>query len=255
MRRRLVILLVWTFLPLNLYGMTIWDACRRGDERSVLAALQSGVSPDAPEQRTGERPLHIACSNGSLTLAFTLIERGADVDARNVLTGRTPLQAAIALGSTNVAAFLLRNGASVFRKDAVGYSCLHQAVLSGRVAMARVVLEAIILMTNASIPLRHTLDESANWYGNTPLHVAAGTGNADMIRFLLKFSPSLNLRNDEEGDTPLHAAVQSGSLECVKLLVESGAVTDVRNYRRLTPEDLAEDRGLLRIAEYLRGLR
>lgn len=58
-------------------------------------------------------------------------------------------------------------------------------------------------------------------YGTTPLHVAAGNGDAVTVRLLLKHGTQVDAR-DGYG-TPLHSASHEGDLETVRVLLEAGA--------------------------------
>ncbi|MES2841980.1 MAG: ankyrin repeat domain-containing protein [Pseudomonadota bacterium] len=58
--------------------------------------------------------------------------------------------------------------------------------------------------------------------GRTPLHYAAGDGNAAEVRRLLKAGADAN-HQDANGWSPLHFAAQASSAECTDALLGSGA--------------------------------
>jgi ankyrin repeat protein len=76
--------------------------------------------------------------------------------------------------------------------------------------------------------------------GSTPLHLAAASGDPDLVRRILQFKPGVNERNlnlneyshgqwlsGEEAimpvdKAPLHCAVESGDVEVVQLLLDAG---------------------------------
>lgn len=61
--------------------------------------------------------------------------------------------------------------------------------------------------------------------GLTLLHLAAGTGQADSVAWLLKKQLSATDANNEEGLTPLHCCVLAGKLcnSSVEHLIRAGA--------------------------------
>ncbi|SDC90706.1 ankyrin repeat domain-containing protein [Actinokineospora iranica] len=62
--------------------------------------------------------------------------------------------------------------------------------------------------------------------GLTPLMVAAGRGDADMVRLLIESGADIYTTDPTAGGTALHKAVQGGDLETVRVLVDAGAFID-----------------------------
>ncbi len=63
---------------------------------------------------------------------------------------------------------------------------------------------------------------------NTPLHIAASTGNEIMLSKLLALNANINAENII-GDTPMHLAARKGYTEIIKLLLANGADTTIKN--------------------------
>ncbi len=63
--------------------------------------------------------------------------------------------------------------------------------------------------------------------GETPLHLAAGAGDAEIVAILLGQDPDIDAKDTVQGNTPLHNAVASGSIEVVEALLKRGAKVDV----------------------------
>jgi ankyrin repeat protein len=61
-------------------------------------------------------------------------------------------------------------------------------------------------------------------YNSTPLHLAVGCNNKDVVLLLIQAGANVNAR-DAEQQTPLHIAAMSGNVEMVPILLEHGADT------------------------------
>ncbi len=62
--------------------------------------------------------------------------------------------------------------------------------------------------------------------GLTPLMVASGRGNAELVKILLDAGADLFAVDTRAGASALHKACQGGNVEVVRLLVEAGAFVD-----------------------------
>lgn len=83
--------------------------------------------------------------------------------------------------------------------------------------------------THASVPAAASEPEPAlppaitlDQYRNTPLHLAARSGDTDAVAELLKSGAVVDARNDR-GLTPLHFAAWYGHADVAKLLLSAGA--------------------------------
>ena len=106
-------------------------------------------------------------------------------------------------------------------------------------------------------------------YGTTPLHIAAGEKNSELVKFLvskgadvhaknndgitpLHFAENLdvarlfvskgadvNAKDDKYGATPLHIAVAAGNIEIIEFLVSKGADINAKDKDGETPRDRA----------------
>lgn len=86
--------------------------------------------------------------------------------------------------------------------------------------------------------------------GDTPLHVAAVSGDARVGKILLDAGADPNVHG-EYGNTPLHEAVGQRHSEFVKLLLARGASKELQNEDGLTPIDLANMSDDARLKEIL----
>ncbi len=88
----------------------------------------------------------------------------------------------------------------------------------------------------------------------TPLHYAVTTGNMDSIALLLRFSPSLKVRNPY-GNTALHIACDKGHLAVVKAILNQGediqSLLGQQNLLEHTPLHVAMYSKRLAIVQYI----
>ena len=89
---------------------------------------------------------------------------------------------------------------------------------------------------------------------DTPLHLAAASGNENLCKILLEAQVDKNPR-DKDGDTPLHVAAHVGHLNICRALIESGAEKYPRNNKNKTPLDFAVQNNHKEVESYLRNTR
>ena len=85
---------------------------------------------------------------------------------------------------------------------------------SGRGDVGRV---TELLKKGANVNWRY-IDLGAHRIGLAVLHEACLYNRAEVVKELLKHSPSIN-QQTKNGDTPLHLACREGHIECAKLLL------------------------------------
>jgi ankyrin repeat protein len=75
-------------------------------------------------------------------------------------------------------------------------------------------------------------------FGNTPLVIVAGWGDAEAAMLLLDAGADVDAKG-EDGETPLHRAIMFGHPEMVQLLFQKGASTAALDDDGLTPLEAA----------------
>lgn len=120
-----------------------------------------------------------------------------------------------------------------------GATVLHYAVMQNKKQAALALIEM-----RANVNANPTVSGGTPLFCSmgTPLHVAAGAKQIEMIDILLKAEAKVNLQ-DGMGDTPLHKAVYgsySGSHKTtIEKLLQAGADTTIKNKKGLTPAVVA----------------
>ena len=97
---------------------------------------------------------------------------------------------------------------------------------------------------------------SRGLFGYTQLHLAASSGNAELVDFLLSDSSNLNVNNKtvDGGYTPLHLAASAGHTNCVKKLLKSHNTSlHVTDAFGRTPLQTAEQHNKTDVAKSLRS--
>ena len=83
------------------------------------------------------------------------------------------------------------------------------------------------------------------------IHDAAGDGDLEKVKVLLKDHPNLVSSRDTNGTTPLYGAAQWGHRDVVQLLLASKAEVDAKNLIGFTPLHAAAAAGHKDVAELL----
>lgn len=86
--------------------------------------------------------------------------------------------------------------------------------------------------------------------GNTALHIAALSGNLDILRVLHANGADLDVQT-QNGFTALYMAAQENHLECVQFLIDNGCNTRLTTVDGFTPLDVAIQQGHKQVSQYL----
>ncbi|EKD83361.1 MAG: ankyrin repeat protein, partial [uncultured bacterium] len=87
--------------------------------------------------------------------------------------------------------------------------------------------------------------------GKSPLHMATGWGQKEIVLFLLKEGANINALNNQ-GGTPIHVAASRNQPECAAILLDHGADMEaIRVEGSVTPLAIAVFKNNLEIAEFL----
>jgi len=87
--------------------------------------------------------------------------------------------------------------------------------------------------------------------GKSPLHMATGWGQVEIVEYLLSVGADITARNNN-GGTPIHVAGSRNQPECAKILVANGAdVNEIRTLGKMTPLLIAVMKSNYEVAEVL----
>ncbi len=148
--------------------------------------------------------------------------------------GNTALHYAILNHDSNAVGRLCEAGADTSLRNKKGKSCLHTAAALANVAMLR----HIFRKQPESIKKINIQDHS----NATPLLDATKKGNAKIIQDLLA-KQACTLLADDNGNTPLHWAVITNNAQTTRLLVKISGRHDPVNQNMETPLILAAKKG------------
>jgi ankyrin repeat protein len=278
--RSILLLAVMTILVVNLLAgfvecaqneflkySTIHEAAEKGDLEDVVRHLNRGTAVNAKDWY-GFTPLFYAVRGKQIKVADFLIKNGAEINVE--VQGFTPLDWAAMLGHIEMVQLLIREGsdlknaeyasgvmgravegghivialeiaksADIRAKDKSGYTLLHK--------VARWPLSGKDYTQVVELLIKRGADVNAKGveFGDTPLHMAAYSGQAEIAKLLIENGADVNAKygyEGESGETPLHWALSTGgytnyprNIEIVKVLVENGADVNIKDREGKTP--------------------
>lgn len=211
----------------------------------------------------GKTALHHATD---MTTINKLLEKGANLEAGNEGPVGTPLVYASTYQKHSIVDILLGKGASLTSEDTNSQSALtlyvqealqvHEDLVQSRVvgyphiiqpkeALYAKVMEILrlILTKAAALPAEQkslVLDHFEGIGGNSSLHMAVDTGNAEIVGMLLNAGANVNVGYNpaslvDSGPTPLYNAAAKGDMDMIELLLSKGADTDAIDADGQTP--------------------
>jgi ankyrin repeat protein len=209
-------------------------AIARDDLNAVVESVAMGALINAND-RFGHSPLHYAAYRGNTYIVDYLLRNGGDPDTRGKHLS-TPLHSAAWGKNQEVVELLLEDGAAVDARTDELETPIMTATLRGQLETVETLL-ALSADAHAVDKYGSNLMDLAGASGNeeivdlyndlgveilNPLHLAAGIGDFDSVKKLLKEGRSIN-EQDSFGATPLLVATVAGREDMVDYLLEQSA--------------------------------
>ena len=202
------------------HSLLHWASKRIDDSRFIQKVVDLVVELQitevfnvASKDNVGMRPLHWACTEGSIPHVALLLKHGADMEAKDT-SGCTPLLIAAQYGQVEVVAYLLKNGANIQAVDSSRDSALHWAAYKGSIQVCGL------------LSFYNTLSfETPDAYGQTPLHLASLRGHTSVVRYILLHlhNKSILFLKDKNDRTPLDLAIHKNRPTVKAVLEEAMA--------------------------------
>ena len=195
----------------------LFDAVFSGDAEAAAALIDKDKSLVSAINATGVSVAEIAAACGNEKTLKLLLDKGVSHNFQNPITGRSLLHAAAIYNQTNTAQLLIQRHAKVDVVDNSGFTPLHVSAVRGSVDVLELLLKHKADCNQGtaaakSVPPFGGVGPGARQLlvgGNTALHLAALTGQTNVIVVLLKWGASVNASNSY-GMTPLDLAGQIG---------------------------------------------
>ncbi|KAI5803509.1 ankyrin repeat-containing domain protein, partial [Peziza echinospora] len=204
----------------DLSGFTPLHYAAQSGSVDLVTLLLSKSADLSIRGRKGEVPLALAARNGHTKVVEALLDEG-DIEQDHVNQvdngGRTPLHWAASYGHYDVVKRLIDKDAKKQAPDAKKRSPLHYLAfykLGSRKKNTLIEIDRLALLLDDK-----TSDFPKDYIEQTPLHLAACTENADIVRILLQRNPDVDMV-DLNGRTPLHISARAGNYEITALLLE-----------------------------------
>ena len=202
----------------------------------VIISLLSGCFPSQEEK---QQKFIRAIEQGNVEAVREYMKKEKNINFK--IKNETPLDVAMRTGQRDIAVKLLKAGG---KSAAMPLPPLHFALVSSLAQGNEENIEIVKQIIN-----EQTVREKDK-ENNTPLHIAAGSGNIDLVQLVCQYDVDVNAVN-KHGETPLLLAVQAGNIDVVRFLYERGANVEIANEAGETPLYKAVERNFIDVATYL----
>ena len=212
------------------YKLLLYFIAKFGNAKSFAMCLQTkgkfNINSILPD--TNDTIIHFVIFHGSCQMIRDLVKFGVDLEKRNGL-GYTPLHHALMFRLTDMALCLLNCGASVLWTNAEGETALH---IAARLCLGEQILETI-LSTGIDVNFKTQVD------GRTPLFSCFNSligYKTQTIGFFLQNGADFKT-TDNKGETLLHVCLKDHSTdyELLEYLLELKADVNIKNKDGDTP--------------------
>ncbi|MEE6485606.1 hypothetical protein FKM82_014347 [Ascaphus truei] len=223
----------------------------------VEYVLEHGADVHAKD-KGGLVPLHNACSYGHYEVAELLVKHGAVVNVAD-LWKFTPLHEAAAKGKYEICKLLLQHGADSTKKNRDGNTPLDlvkdgdtdiQDLLRGDAALLDAAKKGCVARLKKLCATDNVNCRDTQGRHSTPLHLAAGYNNLEVVEYLLQHGADVNAQ-DKGGLIPLHNAASYGHVDVAALLIKFNACVNANDKWAFTPLHEASQKGRTQLCALL----
>eukprot|EP00730_Choanoeca_flexa_P002485 TRINITY_DN11066_c0_g1_i3.p1 TRINITY_DN11066_c0_g1~~TRINITY_DN11066_c0_g1_i3.p1 ORF type:complete len:571 (+),score=121.02 TRINITY_DN11066_c0_g1_i3:3-1715(+) len=200
-------------------------AAIRGQPEIVRLFIKLGADVKSVTGQRQATALHYAAQGGYVSIVRMLLDAGADINAQDGAAS-TPLLYAAPKGHEAVMVLLHARGADMSHKDVVGATALF-AVSKQKGPKYQRCMEFLINAGNSPVHVDN--------HQQTPLHMAAMSGDHLHVRLLMKLGANYNIK-DYQGKDPVNLALEDkerrpAALEFMKWMKFKG--DDKRRFRSI----------------------
>jgi ankyrin repeat protein len=203
------------------------------DVQSLKKLLEAQPELAGAKDDNGNSPLLNSAYYGRSVMIRVILDQGVQPNL---------FEAAAAGLLDDVERLLEENPKLVTERSHDGWTPLHLAAFFGHLDLVRMLLDA-------GAPM---LAISNNNEANLPINAAAAGRRIAVVRLLVERGCPPDARASDQSYTALHLAANSGNEELIEFLLQSGADTNLKTGAGDTPHDLAARQGHSAAAELLR---
>ncbi|KAJ5701244.1 Mg2+ transporter protein CorA-like/Zinc transport protein ZntB [Penicillium malachiteum] len=162
--------------------------------------------------------LHLAAEGGDLGIVkfvfenFDQSKQPALIEKENI-DGDTALLNAADCGHLEIVHYLLNKGAELRKTGHQDWNALHLAAKNGRIEVVK------FLVDNTALG-KECISEEAGHDGSTPLMLAVENGKLDVTSYFIEKGAD-TLKNDLQGNTLLHLAAHTSNADMLEVLLEN----------------------------------
>jgi ankyrin repeat protein len=208
--------------PIDMWGRTpfMLIARQNGDVEFGRLLLSKGADINVKD-KDNLMSLNLAAWRGFVDFIDLLLDRGADYDTTRGRS-RQVFSSAASGGCLRLFNVVLNNDNALLTNKNFRRNIIRTAIMGGSVEIVKVLL-------SKNIPLNN----DANQYGWTPLHYAAASGHAAMIRFLNENQIDINQRTSS-GKSLYNIAEENKKDDVLKTIRELHGDTSPKKFPQLT---------------------
>lgn len=250
-------------------GRTLLMRATMQRDKNTVEKLLDMCNPDVEAQdMDGMTPLLRAIALEDLAIVDALLTVGnANTEAKDT-TGSTCLMLAISKGHEALVKLLLHNGKpNLEARDRAGRTPLMHAIIRGKESIVKLLLCVGKTTTDPKGNDAHVLDHArfpldmnlvntiVEWgleYEDTPMHLAAASGNSNLVAMLLAEESIKPDEKDSFRRTPLMIAVRSKCTSVVEMLLARDNIkADQTDSQGWSPLMMAAEDGCTRVVGLL----